>query len=134
MKMTEIIERIKAGAMVSELAAEIGISTSGLRNRISRAGVKAKDLRREALRQKAKPMLDSGMTAKAVADTLGEIYQTVLNAVPEYKRPKRQVITPQLRQEVLRLNRKGVAVYIISELTLLTKQRVHRIINNESKK
>lgn len=134
MKMTEIIERISAGAMVSELAAEIGISTSGLRNRISRAGVKAKDLRREALRQKAKPMLDSGMTAKAVADALGEIYQTVLNAVPEYKRPKRQVITPQLRQEVLRLNKKGVAVYIISELTLLTKQRVHRIIKNESKK
>lgn len=134
MKMGEIIERISAGAMVSDLAAEIGISTSGLRNRISRAGVKAKDLRREALRQKAKPMLDSGMTAKAVADELGEIYQTVLNAVPEYKRPKRQAITPQLRQEVLRLNRKGVAVYIISELTLLTKQRVHRIIDNESKK
>lgn len=134
MKITEIIERIKAGAMVSELAAEIGITTSGLRNRISRAGVKAKDLRREALRQKAKPMLDSGMTAKAVADALGEIYQTVLNAVPEYKRQKRQVVTPQLRQEVLRLNKKGVAVYIISELTLLTKQRVHRIIKNESKK
>lgn len=134
MKIAEIIERISAGAMVSELAAEIGITTSGLRNRISRAGVKAKDLRREALRQKAKPMLDSGMTAKAVADALGEIYQTVLNAVPEHKRPKRQVITPQLKHEVLRLNKKGVAVYIISELTLLTKQRVHRIIDNESKK
>ena len=93
-----------------------------------------KDLRREALRQKAKPMPDSGMTVKAVADALGEVYQAVLNAVPEYKRPKRQVITPQLRQEVLRLNKKGVAVYIISELTLLTKQRVHRIIENESKK
>ena len=122
----EIADYIERGYTITQLAAELNVNASMLRSKLSRADISSKAIRQAVLREKAKPMLDSGMTAKAVAQALGVVHQTVLNAVPEHKPRKHTKLTPDKLCEVERLLHKGVAVTVIAQRLGVTRDAIYK--------
>ena len=126
MNAAEIADLIKHGYTVEEIAKLYGFTASKVRTIMSRAHISCKAVRRAALREKAKPMLDSGMTLKATARALGVSYPTVARAVPEHRKQPHIKLTPQALCEVERLLYKKVPMYIIADRLGVTKDAIYK--------